>query len=195
MIRGNYIGTNAAGTSALGNGGHGIQITGGANGNTVGGAVAGAGNVISGNANSGVYLDVSNTLIQGNLIGTNAAGTGAIANGSNGSATGGIYIAGGTGTSIGGASTLARNVLSGNGGAGIWIEGTTGSHTIQGNYIGVDVSGDVALGNNRWGIVLNTGNITNVQIGGTAAGAWKRDLRKRGEYRRYLLSFRCRHDH
>ncbi len=81
------------------------------------------------------------------------------------------FIASGTGSVIGGTTAAERNVLSGNGGSGIWIEGTTGSHTIQGNYIGVDTTGDTALANNRWGIVLNSGNITNVQIGGTAAGA------------------------
>ncbi len=171
LIQGNYIGTNLSGSSAIANGSMGVRITGGAAGNTVGGSVAGAGNVISGNANSGVYVDASNTTVQGNLIGTNAAGTAAIGNGSLGSATGGVFIASGTGSVIGGTTAAERNVLSGNGGAGIWIEGTTGSHTIQGNYIGVDVTGDVALGNNRWGVVLNAGTITNIQIGGTAAGA------------------------
>ncbi len=95
----------------------------------------------------------------------------AIRNGSLGSATGGVFIASGTGSVIGGTTAAERNVLSGNGGAGIWIEGTTGSHTIQGNYIGVDVNGDTALANGRWGIVLNSGAMTNIQIGGTAAGA------------------------
>ncbi len=127
--------------------------------------------MISGNANSGVYIDASNTTVAGNLIGTNAAGTGAIANGSAGSATGGIYIASGTGSVIGGTTAAERNVISGNGGAGIWIQGTTGTHTIQGNYIGVDINGGTALGNGRWGISLNSGTMTNIQIGGTAAGA------------------------
>ncbi len=127
--------------------------------------------MISGNADSGVYIDASNTTVKGNLIGTNAAGTGAIRNGSVGSATGGVFIASGTGSVIGGMTAADRNVIAGNGGAGIWIEGTTGSHTIQGNYIGVDMTGDTALANNRWGIVLNLGAISNVQIGGTAAGA------------------------
>ncbi len=171
IVQGNYIGTNATGGAAIGNGAMGIRIGGAAAGNTVGGTAAGSGNLISGNLNSGVYIDASNTTVQGNLIGTNAAGTGALANGSNGSATGGVYIASGTGSLIGGTSSSARNVLSGNGGAGVWIEGTTGSHTIQGNYIGVDITGDNALGNNRWGIVLNAGTITNVLIGGTAIGA------------------------
>ena len=171
LIQGNYIGTNVSGTAAIGNGAIGVRITGNASGNTIGGATAGAGNLISGNANSGVYIDASNTNVKGNLIGTNATGTGAIRNGSLGSATGGIFIASGTASVIGGTTAAERNVLSGNGGAGIWIEGTTGSHTIQGNYIGVDVTGDTALANNRWGIVLNSGAMSNIQIGGTAAGA------------------------
>ncbi|MDX1930867.1 MAG: VCBS domain-containing protein [Pirellulaceae bacterium] len=171
LIQGNYIGTNAAGTASVANGSMGVRITGNAAGNTVGGAAAGAGNLISGNASSGVYIDASNTTVTGNLIGTNAAGTGAVRNGSIGSTTGGVFIASGTGSVIGGTTAAERNVLSGNGGAGIWIEGTTGSHTIQGNYIGVDINGDTALGNGRWGISLNSGAITNIQIGGTAAGA------------------------
>ena len=169
LIQGNYIGTNAAGTAAIGNGAMGVRISGSAAGNTIGGAIAG--NLISGNANSGVYIDASNTTVKGNLIGTNAAGTGAIRNGSLGSATGGIFIASGTGSVIGGTTAADRNVIAGNGGAGLWIEGTTGSHTIQGNYIGVDITGDTALSNTRWGIVLNSGAMTNIQIGGTAAGA------------------------
>src|SRR5205809_566739 len=54
LIVGNLIGTTAAGTAALGNGGAGVSISGGAFGNTIGGAAAGAGNVISGNAGHGV---------------------------------------------------------------------------------------------------------------------------------------------
>ncbi|GAA4443745.1 VCBS domain-containing protein [Novipirellula rosea] len=169
LVQGNYIGTNAAGTAAVGNGNAGINITSSAAGNTIGGTDAGAGNLISGNANYGVYTAASNTTIQGNFIGTDASGTGAIANGADNSATGGIYIAGGSGSTIGGTSTSARNVISGNGGAGIWINAGGDTTTIQGNYIGVDVTGDTALGNGRWGVVNQSGD--NVQIGGIAAGA------------------------
>ena len=170
MIQGNYIGTDITGTLALGNSRYGIQITSSTSGNTIGGTDAGAGNVISGNLSSGIYISSSNNSVQGNLIGTNASGTAAIANGSVGSANGGVQIAGGTGTIIGGSIAAARNVIAGNGGAGIRIEGTTGSHLIQGNYIGVDLSGDIALGNSGHGIALQSGTITNVQIGGINAG-------------------------
>ncbi len=45
---------------------------------TIGGTTTGAGNIISGNTESGLYIDAS-CLVEGNLIGTNAAGTGAVA--------------------------------------------------------------------------------------------------------------------
>ena len=48
LVQGNYIGTNAAGASALRNSPQGVHIWIGASNNTIGGVVAGAGNVISG---------------------------------------------------------------------------------------------------------------------------------------------------
>ena len=50
-------------------------LTGGSTGNTVGGSVGGAGNVISGNSSDGVEISDSGTsgnLVAGNLVGTNA---------------------------------------------------------------------------------------------------------------------------
>ncbi|HEY1381893.1 MAG TPA: LamG-like jellyroll fold domain-containing protein, partial [Gemmataceae bacterium] len=49
VIAGNYVGTDAAGAAALGNGAQGVVLN-GASGNTVGGTDPGARNVISGNA-------------------------------------------------------------------------------------------------------------------------------------------------
>src|SRR5262249_45277729 len=82
VFAGNLIGTNAAGHAALGNR-IGIWIQSGATGNTIGGSLAGSGNVISGNAGDGVETSgtgTSNNVVAGNLIGTNAA----LANGGNG---------------------------------------------------------------------------------------------------------------
>src|SRR6185295_5062953 len=55
MIVGNFIGTNASGTTALPNGFTGISID-AASGNTVGGTQPGAGNVIAGNTAVGLLL-------------------------------------------------------------------------------------------------------------------------------------------
>ena len=58
VIQGNFIGTNAAGTVAIGNTLHGIIITGGAHNNQVGGTAAGAGNLIAFNGGAGVLIGV-----------------------------------------------------------------------------------------------------------------------------------------
>src|SRR5581483_2605350 len=131
-VRGAYVGTNAAGNAALGNG-TGVRIEAGASGNTVGGTAAGARNLISGNTNgTGVDLRGSGTtgnVVAGNYIGTDAAGGAALAN------TWGVRIeAGASGNTVGGSTAGARNLISGNGsnsridGAGVTINGagTTG---------------------------------------------------------------------
>jgi hypothetical protein len=55
LIQGNYIGTNAAGTAAVGNF-NGIGIFAGATNNTFGGTIAGSANIISGNTNDGIAM-------------------------------------------------------------------------------------------------------------------------------------------
>jgi|GEM_PF-715997 len=165
-ILGNYIGTNAAGTAAVGNARDGVWITFASANTTIGGTIAGAGNVISGNGLDGIGLNGStNTTILGNYIGTNAAGTAALGN-----AHEGIWVtAGSTNTTIGGTAAGAGNLISGNGWDGIMINGSNGA-TIQGNYIGVNASGTSAVSNGREGIWVLSGSL-NATIGGAAAGA------------------------
>ena len=83
-VQGNYIGTDVTGSLAVSTTTPaGIYFESGS-GNSIGGSVAGAGNVISGNALAGVEFTGAGTtdnLVQGNLIGTNAAGTAAVPNG------------------------------------------------------------------------------------------------------------------
>ncbi len=166
VIESNFIGTNAAGTAALPNGGDGITIRGA--GNTIGGATAGAGNLISGNLSDGLDLGAgaTNNLIQGNRIGTNATGTAALGN-----AFQGIWIAGGaTGNTIGGGTPGAGNLLSGNGTNGVSISGTTTtSNTVLGNFIGTNAAGTAPIGNVFDGVGLLSGTAANL-IGDTPAG-------------------------
>jgi hypothetical protein len=162
VVQGNYVGTNATGNAALGNIGNGVRISSGS-GNTVGGTVAGAGNVISGNAVRGVVLDgnATNNVVQGNFIGTNAAGTAAVKNGFDGL----TIFAPASNNLVGGASAAARNVISGNDIAGLTIEspnspnGPATGNVVQGNFIGVAADGTTPLGNTAgsqlgWGVVL-----------------------------------------
>jgi Ca2+-binding RTX toxin-like protein len=162
LVKGNYIGTDATGTHALGNA-NGIFLGQGANNTLIGGTESGAANLISGNKSSGIFLDVSatNTTIQGNLIGTDVNGIAALPNGS-GTGSAGILNTGSATTLIGGSTAAARNIISGNNGAGI---SSTKSSVIQGNFIGVDITGETALPNTGAGVLDGGGS-----VGGSAAG-------------------------
>lgn len=148
VIRGNYIGTDATGGSAIGNRGDGVWIDGGANA-TVGGTVAGAGNLISGNASSGVATSGSaaGTVIAGNLIGLNADGTAALGNSRHG-----VQLGAAGAATVGGTVPEAANVIAFNGLAGVAATGVA-PHGVLGNSIydngglGIDLGGDgVTLG-------------------------------------------------
>jgi titin len=159
LVEGNYIGTDAAGEAALG-GGTGIYI--GGPGATIGGTATAARNVISGNTGYGIYLAGSNGMVEGNYIGTDASGEAALGDGN-----GGIYVPGAAAT-IGGTATGARNVISANGADGILLTGPSG--LIEGNYIGVDATGEKARGNHVYGLLVEQ-RASSTTIGGTAAGA------------------------
>ena len=159
-VLGNFIGTNAAGTAALGNG-TGVLIDNGASNNMIGGTGAGAGNVISGNSSDGIDIGLPSTLssngnfVQGNKIGTNAAGTAALGNGTPGVGSGGAGVRFFGGTS----NTVANNVISGNVNEGIFFHGDLGaSHEmVLDNLIGTNAAGTASIGNGLSGITLNLG--------------------------------------
>ncbi len=169
QVDGNYLGTDATGTFALGNHNNGVTIDGAA-GNTIGGTAAGAGNLISGNAASGVAIfnvTATGNQVQGNLIGTNAAGTSAVKN----SAYGVVINSGATGNTVGGTAAGAKNILSGNGVVGVFLTGAgTTANVVAGNYIGTTPDGLAAVANATYGVVINGGASDNL-IGGTTAAA------------------------
>jgi CSLREA domain-containing protein len=163
-IFGNYIGTDVSGTEQLGNGGSGVRMA-GAGLTFVGYFFPGTGNVISGNQGHGVFVDgdgAGANGVHGNLIGTTADGTGDLGNVGDG-----IRVEVST-TFVGGTAVEARNVVSGNNGNGVVLD-NTGSSRVEGNYIGTDITGTVAIANGLDGIAAaNSGSNT---IGGTATGA------------------------
>lgn len=170
VVAGNFIGTNPAGTAAIANAYSGIGIFSGATGNTIGGTVSGAGNLVSGNSNQGVLIlsaGTNNNVVAGNLIGTNAAGTTALAN-----AYAGVEISGGPQNNvIGGTMASARNVISGNANQGVSLNGTgTSGNRVSGNYIGTNAAGAAAIANGFPGIEIFSSATANI-IGGTAPGA------------------------
>ena len=165
MVRGNFIGTDITGTYPIGNAFSGISLEDAAANNIIGGDFAGAGNLISGNTELGIYMvdaGTDNNRILGNFIGVDITGTYDIGNGFSG-----IGIFGGaTNTIVGGLSVSERNIISGNGQFGIAIngEGSRGLLVIN-NYIGTDYNGTVAIPNLFGGVVVERG-ARDVTIGG-----------------------------
>ncbi len=164
LIEGNYLGTDITGTEALGNY-NGVLIDGSAN-NTVGGTVSGSRNIISGNQFDGVLITnagATGNVVLGNYVGTDVTGTHALGNAAVGVSS---YQSGG-GTTIGGATSAARNIISGNGFGGVTLGDETGvADVVVGNYIGTDATGTHSLGNGT-GVFLAG---INSLIGGSGPG-------------------------
>jgi autotransporter-associated beta strand protein len=175
IVQGNYIGTNAAGTAALGNAEDGILLA-FTSANTIGGTTPGAGNVISGNGSYGIELasspgfEASNNLLEGNFIGTDAVGTRALGNQSDGIR---IYT-GADDNQIGapptGSAAGFGNTIAFNGGAGVAvIDATSVDNTIRGNSIfgnsglGIDL-GDDGVTLNHTGSVAGPNNFQNFPV-------------------------------
>ena len=187
----NRIGTNAAGTSAIANGGDGIYITHGSRGNEIGGTafvdtvtgqannptgskgtvtpvfvVPPLGNLISGNGGNGVLIDAGSrgNALNGNFIGTTASGDGALGNGGNG-----VWIAGAPGNSLVGCKFVNNpfvyyNVVSGNGLNGLRVTNSD-NVTVQGNFFGVGANNTAIVKNQLDGILVD-GASKNTQVGG-----------------------------
>jgi probable HAF family extracellular repeat protein/parallel beta-helix repeat protein len=152
VIQDNYVGTNLTGLIPLSNGGAGISIS--SSNNTIGGATAGLGNLVSGNLGNGITingLSAKGNKVQNNLIGTDVTGMKALPNVGNGVVPSG----GASANTIGGVLGTTGNVISGNGKNGIQIANAPGN-TIQGNRIGTNSSGNGALGNFGTGIGIAT---------------------------------------
>ena len=167
-ISGCWIGLDATGTNTAPNAYQGILVANGASKNVVGGVTALARNVISGNAQYGVYITDTNTTgntVLGNYIGTDASGSNAIPNRKSG-----VFIGNGTSENvIGSLATPERNVISGNTEYGVFL-GDTKSNSVSGNYIGLDAGGETSLGNVLAGVFLSSGARNNL-IGHVSAGA------------------------
>ena len=177
----NFIGTDTTGTAALGNTGDGVLIDEGASGNTIG--AAGSINVISGN-NNGVHIlgtgagavgsGTTGNIILNNYIGTDITGSLALGNVDDGILLGN----GANANTIGNGAAAGANVVSGNGGNGVQIDGGnlvippgevgTANNVVIGNLIGTDATGLLALGNAGDGVLINNGATGNV-IGAAAS--------------------------
>ncbi len=181
-VAGNLVGTNAAGTAALRNTSNGVELGGGAQNNTIGGATAAARNVITATAGSfggNVSLNGTNTrnnTVAGNYIGTDITGTVAL----NNSGDGVIVKSNASANTIGGLTatpgTPPGNLISGHTGgssnsSGVQINGSgCTNNLVQGNLVGTDATGKLSLTNRRAGVLVYQAGAGNT-IGGAAAGA------------------------
>ena len=175
LVQRNLVGTDITGTVNLGNDNFGITLGGGTTNNTIGGTTPQARNVISGNGSAGINLGgiTSGNVIRGNFIGTNVSGTGALGNGNFGLYIQAGFFGGPANNTIGGTTPGGGNVISGNGGVGIFLEDDDGQGTsgnlIQGNLIGTDLAGTAVLGNGSHGVWIRAAS--DNAIGGSATGA------------------------
>jgi len=164
-IEGNYIGVDRGGGQAAPNKVRGMKISGP---NTIVRR-----NVISGHSGSGVTVELggSYSLFEGNLVGTNAAGTAALPNATGIVLNGGSFFPGTglEGITVGGVTDAARNVISGNSSGGLSLSGNASGCVVQGNYVGTDITGMMALGNGNGGVYIERGS--NNLVGGTVPGA------------------------
>jgi titin len=158
VIQGNYMGTNAAGTAKLGNGWYGVEIS--QPENVVGGTAVGARNVISANGYAGVVMYLltgHNNRVEGNYIGTDYTGTKDLGN-----VGAGVDMTNGAKNNIvGGTTTAARNIISGNDRIGVGIYNGSNGNQVLGNYIGICANG-CALLNAKNGVLINNGSSGNV---------------------------------
>jgi hypothetical protein len=179
VVAGDYLGTDASGSVALGNTGYGIDIEAyfPVTGNRIGVDghdldAAAERNIISGNQSGGVTINgihapCTNNVVAGNFVGTDATGTKALPNG-DGPSQNGVGIGWSDGNRVGTdgdgvGDDLERNIISGNYWDGVSILGS--NNVVAGNYIGTDVTGTQPLGNGDDGVDLvygGTGNIIGI---------------------------------
>jgi hypothetical protein len=169
VLEGCFIGTNAAGTQALAPYGGGVNPRSQTNAR-VGGTTPAARNLVSGDGlfgdhiafGLGITQPVSNSVVAGNLVGTDITGLLLLA-----PAQLSMHTGGGTNNVVGGTAAGARNVFVGE----IFVGGT--GNRIEGNFVGLDVTGTIVIHTSSNGISLNT-SANNNTIGGSAAGAGNR---------------------
>lgn len=190
-IAANRVGTNPAGTARMGNGGDGIELIRGADGNEIGGTdytdpatgqannptgtkgtvppvfvVPALGNLISGNAGNGVLVAGRSrgNVLNGNFIGTTASGDVALGNRGNG-----VWIDHSARNSLIGCRFVQNpfvyyNVVSGNGQNGLRVT-SSDDVVVQGNFFGAGAN-NTALVRNRLDGILVDGTSANTQVGG-----------------------------
>ncbi len=173
LVEGDVIGLAPGGLDQQGNQGDGVLISGGASYNSIGGTAISQGNVISSNSSEGVEISgatTSHNLVAGNIIGLDSSTDFARQNGDNGvKIDGGAFY-----NTVGGSTSSARNIISGNHNSGVVItDSGTSSNSVAGNYIGTDKTGETGTNSNGdgtlgngWDGVLVESSASSTQLSG-----------------------------
>lgn len=107
--------------------------------------------------------------IKGNKIGVNADGNAVLPNKADG-----VLIESVSNVTIGGTLAADRNIISGNGGDGVTIFGSAAdpamNNHVLGNYIGVDITGELDFGNKFRGVHIDSNAANNI-VGGDSPAA------------------------
>lgn len=149
FVSGNLVGLSASGGAAIANAMNGIALVGGPGANEIGGSGAGEGNTISANNVSGVLVSGTGGATDGNIISGNTVGLGLTEATGLGNVNFGVAIVGGaTNTVVGGVDLSASNTISGNGDAGVLVDGPASlGNTIRFNRITGNFASGIALSN------------------------------------------------
>ena len=167
LIQGNRIGTNVLGTASVPNVEDGISAYFGNQDYplTIGGSAAGAGNVISGNAESGVELAGADyVVIHGNVIGMQADETSPLPNGD-----AGVRLSSSTHSNvIGGVGAGEGNVIAYNGATGVTVGINNYYNQIRGNSIHDNTGKGIQLNDQQAGYAPAPPGISNATQSGTS---------------------------
>lgn len=147
VVSANLIGTNAAGSTTVGNAGSGVYVSASV-GNTIGGAASGAGNTIARNA-AGVRIETA--------AATPATGNRVLGNTVERNLAEGVRITSSRYTAVGGDGEGEGNAIWLNGGDGVLLDGTASQVRVVGNQIGTDAEGN-NLGNAGDGVQVGVAN-------------------------------------
>lgn len=132
-----------------------------ANNSTIEGLIINGFAGIGGGGRAGILITGNDNAIKSNFVGLDDDGATKKAN------WWGVRIQGSLRNVVGGTAPSDRNVVSGNTGTGVLITGSSAEdNLIQGNYIGTDHSGTLAVGNGG-GVNVHNGNNNSV---GTPGG-------------------------
>jgi CSLREA domain-containing protein len=158
LIEGNRVGLNRAGTAALGNA-VGVQARACEGTIQIGGETPAKRNVVSGNQAEGILIEdtgcsTGQVNVWGNYVGFTPDGGATIGN------MDGIHVLA-SNVVIGGEAGQYRNKISGNHNNGITVERDYAQ--VVGNFIGTDINGLTAMGNDYNGVVIR-GTASNATV-------------------------------